>query len=320
MGRSFQVEDASLLDGMQQAVALPAGIHTRRTAYLLLASLVILWGSNWPVMKLTLSVLPPVWFVILRLFLGAATLFGVLGLSGGFRLPGRADLLQLAVGGLVQLALYMGLSILGLQFLGAGRAAVLAYTTPLWVVPGALIFLGERLDRLKALGLVLGISGVLVLFNPIGFDWTNASLVKGNALLMGAAFAWAAAILVIRGRPWRLTPLQLAPWQMLLGGSVLLPAALVFEGPLAVDVTPKLVLLLFYNGPICIGFCGWAVIAITRSLPAVTSSLSFLAVPAFGIAASAVALAERVDLTLVGGFALILLGMVVVGVADRRRR
>jgi drug/metabolite transporter (DMT)-like permease len=320
MEPSFWGEDASLRVAMQQAVALPAGVHTRRTAYLLLASLVVLWGANWPVMKLTLSVLPPVWFVILRLFLGAATLFAALGISGGFSLPGRGDLLQLAVGGLVQLALYMGLCILGLQYLGAGRAAVLAYTTPLWVVPGALIFLGEKLDRLKALGLALGIGGVLVLFNPFGFDWTNASLVRGNALLMAAAFAWASAILVIRGQPWRLTPLQLAPWQMLLGGLALLPAALAFEGPLSVQVTPRLVVLLIYNGPICIGFCGWAVIAITRSLPAVTSSLSFLAVPAFGIAASAVALGERVDLTLIGGFALILLGMVLVGAADRRRR
>ena len=304
---------------MQQAVAVQAGVPTRRTAYLLLASLVVLWGANWPVMKLTLAVLPPLWFASLRLMLGAATLFGVLAATGGISLPARGDMLQLAVGGLVQLALYMGLCILGLQSMGAGRAAVLAYTTPLWVVPGALLFLGERLDGLKAAGLVLGIAGVLVLFNPIGFDWRNGELVRGNLLLMGAAFAWAAAILVIRGHPWRLTPLQLAPWQMLLGGIVLCVAALASEGPLRVEPTPATVLLMIYNGPICIGFCGWAATAITRSLPAVTSSLSFLAVPAFGIMAAALALHEPVDLTLIGGFALILGGMVLVGTADRRR-
>ena len=60
---------------MQQAVALETGVHSRRTAYLLLGSLVLLWGANWPVMKLTLAVLPPFWFVTIRLFLGSGSLF-----------------------------------------------------------------------------------------------------------------------------------------------------------------------------------------------------------------------------------------------------
>jgi drug/metabolite transporter (DMT)-like permease len=304
---------------MEQAVALQSRGHSQRTAYLLLGSLVLLWGANWPVMKLTLAVLPPYWFVTVRLYLGAASLFIALAATRSFRLPGRGDLLQLAVGGLIQLALFMVLCILGLQSMGAGRAAVLAYTTPLWVVPGALLFLGERLNPLKTGGLLLGIAGVLILFNPLGFDWGNWTLVRSNLLLMGAAFAWAAAILVIRGRPWHLTPFQLAPWQMLLGGTVLLPLSYLLEGPLKFEVTPSLLALMLYNGPICIGFCGWAALVITRSLPAVTSSLSFLAVPAFGIAAADIALGEPLDPTLIGGFALILGGMVMVSAGDRRQ-
>ena len=277
------------------------------------------WGFTWPIKKVIVASVPPLWAVAIRTGIGAVALTALALATGRLARPPRADLPVLVSVTLLHMVGFTTLSSIGLELVPAGRSAVLAYTTPLWVVPGALLFLGEKLDRLKALGLALGIGGVLVLFNPFGFDWTNASLVHGNALLMAAAFAWAAAILVIRGQPWRLTPLQLAPWQMLLGALVLLPAALAFEGPLAVEVTPRLVVLLIYNGPICIGFCGWAVIAITRSLPAVTSSLSFLAVPAFGIAASAVALRERVDLTLIGGFALILLGMLLVGAADRRR-
>ena len=305
---------------MEQAVALQSRGHSQRTAYLLLGSLVLLWGANWPVMKLTLAVLPPYWFVTVRLYLGATSLFIALVATRSFRLPGRGDLLQLAVGGLIQLALFMVLCILGLQSMGAGRAAVLAYTTPLWVVPGALLFLGERLNPLKTGGLLLGIAGVLILFNPLGFDWGNWTLVRGNLLLMGAAFAWAAAILVIRGRPWHLTPFQLAPWQMLLGGTVLLPLSYLLEGPLKFEATPSLLALMLYNGPICIGFCGWAALVVTRSLPAVTSSLSFLAVPAFGIAAADIALGEPLDPTLLGGFALILGGMILVSAGDRRQR
>jgi drug/metabolite transporter (DMT)-like permease len=264
---------------MQRTTAVPATAHSRQAAYLLLAGVVVLWGANWPVMKLGLADLPPFWFASIRLFLGALCLFVVLALGGNLALPGRRDMVQLLGGGILQLAVFMGLVNLALLSVAPGRAAVLAYTTPLWAVPGAILFLGERLNRLKAAGLVLGIGGVVVLFNPLGFDWTDRQLVMGNLLLMGSAIAWAASIMLIRGRPWHLTPLQLAPWQLLLGGALLLAAAYGFEGPLSLRLTPKVIAILAYNGPVCIGFCYWASVAIARALPAVTSSLSFLALP-----------------------------------------
>ncbi|MGH6929355.1 MAG: hypothetical protein ACREEV_13640 [Dongiaceae bacterium] len=49
-----------------------------------------------------------------------------------------------------------------------------------------------------------------------------------------------------------------------------------------------------------------------------TSSLSFLAVPAMGILLSALSLGEIPDLTLLGGFGLILGGVVLVNLADWR--
>lgn len=83
-------------------------------------------------------------------------------------------------------------------------------------------------------------------------------------------------------------------------------------------LTWKLTALMIYNGPITIGFGYWASVAIARSLPAVTSSLSFLAVPVMGIFSSAWALGERIDLSLVLGFGLILAGLVLVAAADRK--
>jgi len=305
---------------MQQTNALPAAAHSHRAAYLLLAGVVVLWGCNWPVMKIGLATIPPFWFAGLRVFLGAATLFIVLAITRNLALPGRRDIVQLISGGIFQVAIDMGLVNLALVSVEPGRAAVLAYTTPLWVVPGALTFLGERLTLLKGAGLLLGFAGLVLLFNPLGFDWTDHAKVTGNALLMAAAVAWAIAILLMRGRPWNLTPLQLAPWQLILAGILLCGAGWISEGWLSIPATPVIAAILGYNGIVCIGFCFWASVAITRALPAVTSSLAFLAVPAMGIAASAVALGEQVDMTLIGGFALILAGVALVAAADRRPR
>jgi drug/metabolite transporter (DMT)-like permease len=304
---------------MQSVTGLSASPHSYRRAYLLLAVVVLLWGANWPVMKVALNLVPPLWFTVLRLALGSGALFIAVAISGNLSRPGRLDVVQLLNGAVLQLAFYIGLINLGLRFVPAGRASVLAYTTPLWVVPGALLFLGERLDRLKATGLALGIAGLLVLFNPFAFDWSDGRVVAGNALLMAAACSWAASMLLVRGRPWHLTPFQLVPWQTLLAGLLILPAAIAFEGWPAVAPTPALAAVLAYSGPICTGFCIWAVVAITRALPAVTSSLAFLTVPVFGIAAATLTLGEPLDLALLAGLALILVGVALVARSDRRR-
>lgn len=176
------------------------------TAYLLLAAVVLVWGFNWPVMKLALQSITPLWFAFARLTLGAATLFPLLWATGRLRLPPRGDLPLIASVGLFQMAGFLALVNFGLLEVEAGRSAILAYTTPLWVTPAAIWLLGERLTPLKTAGLVLGLGGVVALFNPLGFDWGDAAVLRGNLLLMAAALAWSVAILHVRGHRWRSSP------------------------------------------------------------------------------------------------------------------
>jgi drug/metabolite transporter (DMT)-like permease len=81
-----------------------------------------------------------------------------------------------------------------------------------------------------------------------------------------------------------------------------------------------LALVLAYNGPLATAFCFWAVVSVTRALPAITTSLSLLAVPVTGVAASALFLAEPLTPTLVTGLVLILGGTALVNLGDLRGR
>jgi drug/metabolite transporter (DMT)-like permease len=206
----------------------------------------------------------------------------------------------------------------GLSHVTAGRGAVLVYTTPLWVVPGAMLFLHERIGPLKWTGVGLGLLGVAVLFNPIGIDWGNGDVLFGSFLLMLAAMIWGISVLHIRSHRWQLSPLQLTPWQLGLAALLVTPMAVIFEGDVEPDWSLPLIAVIVYNGPIATAFAFWAATSISRALPVVTSSLSFLAVPAMGILLSALSLGEIPDLTLLGGFGLILAGVVLVNLADWR--
>jgi len=142
--------------------------------------------------------------------------------------------------------------------------------------------------------------------------------VIGSLLLMIAAMMGGIAVLHIRAHAWHLSPLQMTPWQLLFAAVLVTPVAAIFEGDAKPDWSPPLIYALVYNGPIATAFAFWAATSIFRALPAVTSSLSFLAVPAMGILLSLPSLGEVPDLSLLGGFGLILAGVVLVNVADWR--
>lgn len=289
-------------------------------ATILMALLVVVWGGNWPIMKMGLQHIQPLWFCALRLGLGAVSMFVLLAAMGRVRLPPRADWPVMLSVGLLNMAVYMVLSNLALLVVPAGRSAILAYTTPLWVAPGAALFLGERLSLGRLAGVALGVGGIVVLFNPLGFDWGDRAAVVGNVLLMAAALVWAAAILHVRAHRWVTSPLDLAPWQMLVGFAPVALAAAVIEGAPNPDGSFELIWTLGYNGTLATAFAFWAAVTVNRLLPALTVSLSFLCVPAGGLVFSSLMLGESLTATNVTGLLLIAGGVGVVALAGARER
>ena len=291
-----------------------------RRAVLLLVAVIVIWGSNWAIMKIALESAPPLWFAAARMWMGAACLFAVLLPAGRIRWPHRSDLAIIATVGLLQMAIFLGLTHFALLVVEAGRSAVLAYTTPLWVMPLAIIFLGERPTPLKFAGLGLGLSGITVMFNPLGFDWSQAKIVFGNGLLMLAALCWAVAILHVRAHRSTRSALELGAWQFLAGAIPLTIATVLFEGYWPDRWSAEFLAILIYNGPVATAFGFWAMLTITRTLPAITTSLGSLAIPVAGILASTVVLGEALTPTLLGGLGLILAGLACVATAGRRAR
>lgn len=293
---------------------------SRGAAYAVLAALVLIWGLNWPIMKLVVHLMPPLWFSVVRFSLGAGCLLAVLAATKRLAWPTRADWSIVWSVSLFQMWLYLALIAVGLQFIPAGRSAILAYTTPLWVLPAAVLLFGERLTRWKLVGMVLGLGGLIVLLNPASIDWSDGQVLLGNFLLLLSAGMWAIAILHTRRHCWHLSPLQLAPIQMAL---LIVPmgiAAWAIEGPFHAEWSWQLIGMLAYNGPLATAFAFWASVSIQRALPSSTASLSYLAVPAWGLTASTLWLGEPLPASLVLGGVLILLGVAAIAFADARRR
>jgi drug/metabolite transporter (DMT)-like permease len=202
----------------------------------------------------------------------------------------------------------------GLKYVPVGRSVVLGYTTPLWVAPAAWFFMNEPLPPRRIVGIMLGIAGLIFMFNPAAIDWSDRHAIVGNGLLLLSALSWSVSILYSRAHRWIATPFQLVFWEVLLAAVVLTVLAVTFEGRPTIIWTTGLVVALGYSGIVSNVLAFWAMAVVSQSVPATTTSIGILATPIVGIASSVILLGETVDAQLIIASAVILLGMLIANV------
>lgn len=246
---------------------------------LLLGLFCLLWSSAFAPAKIALVDCPPLLLLAVR-FLAAGALCLVLGHrrgEGGWP-EGRA-LAVLVLLGLLNNAIYLGLSWSGMRTVSSGFAAVLISANPLLTAAIAGPVLGERLTWAKAGGLLLGLAGVaLVLRSRLGGGLEAGG---GTLLVAGGLVSLVAGTIAYK----RLAPRGVGPWtgngvQLLAAGLALAPVALTIEDVAAVRPTLPLALTLLWMvlGVSVGGYYLWFRILARRSATA-ASSLHFLMPP-----------------------------------------
>lgn len=285
---------------------------------LLLVLLVCAWAASWPVMKIGVASVGPLWFGSLRYLVASVLLLTIAAARGELAWPARQDRPLILISGATQMAGFSALSGAALTILPPGRAAVLAYSTPLWVAPLAAWRLAEPLSRRAILGLGLGLAGIALLVAP-SLRTNRFPFIMADLMLLGAAGLWAISIVYVRTHRFIATPLALAPWQTLFATALLCPLAYLTAGaPPPIDRTAALTLA--YAGPVATAFAYWAMVAIGRHFSATTISTALLITPSLGALFSAVILHEAIGATLIGGICLIGAGIMTVILAPRHAK
>jgi drug/metabolite transporter (DMT)-like permease len=286
----------------------------------LLASVVLL-SSAWPLTKIALAAgSTPIWFAEGRVVLSGLTACLMLAVIGGLRLPTRPDLPAiLAIGGL-QLGTYFALAHEAIAWIPAGRTAILANTTTIWIVPLSLIFLREPISANRWLAAGLGLAGVAVLVNPLAIDWSSRRVLVGHLFLLGAGLSWSIAIIVTRTTKPRLSMFALLPWCFLVGSLIVAPMVWWHAPHGTLGHAPASWGALAYIGLIAGPLGTWCVMEATAKLPAVVSSVGFLTTPAVSLILANIFLDEPFTPDLLAGSALIMTGVASAAWPRRRTR
>ena len=290
---------------------------TRPALYLLLATVVLLLGLNWPIMATGLESITPIWLGVFRVAGALLVILFISAATGNITKPPKRDLPMIVSLAVFRLSVVFVLVFTALQLVPAGQASVVVWTTSLWTVPIAAVWLGEKMSRRRWTGLVIGIVGVVVIAKPWGSDWTEPGVAAGYGLLILAAIILAATAVHIRAHRWTIAPLQAIPWQLAGAGVILIVTALAVEGPPVIDWTPQLAGIVAYQGILATGVAFWATIVILRNLAAVSANLTLMAVPVVGVVSSAIILGEEITTALILGMAMILAGVALNVLSDR---
>ena len=289
----------------------PEPDHLPPQLWWVLASLTLAWGFNWTAMKTALSEVPPWTFRSLCLGLGAAVLFSALR-AGGQRLVlptgqwGRLWLLAI-----LNITSWNMLVAFGVGMIESGRAAILAYTMPVWAVPLSVWLLGERITRRKLVGLGLGLGGLVLLLGESLFSLGAAPV--GSLLVLGAAVSWALGTVLQKRIPINLPVGPYTAWIMLLGGTPIFIGALLFEDFSDLrEVSVIAWLGTAYNIVIAFAFAHWAWIKIATSVPVSVFSISMLLIPVVGVVSGMLFLGERPTAAEYAALALVLAALLTV--------
>ena len=283
--------------------------------YVAPAVFTLLWAGGYGVAKLGLQFAEPMTLLSLRYALAVLLLLPIY-LALKPKLPTRlSDWLHITVVGILVQAIYFGFCWWAFGIgVSAGVVAIFMSLQPILVAVSAPSISGEKVSRLRWLGLLIGLAGVLVVI--VARSEIEPPTVIGIGLCTLALFGITTGVLYEKRFGVSHHPVVTNMVQYAAGFLVVLPIALGFE-TMQVDWTPKLMAALGYL------VIGNSILAITLLLAMIragevarVSSLMFL-VPPLAALFGWLLLGEKMPPIAWGGMALAAIG---VTLATRRIR
>lgn len=298
---------------------LPKG---KAGAYLALGITSIVWGTTWVASKIAVTDMPALQMASIRQFFGGIIL--VLFFLGYKKigLPSRKQFAWLLMMAVLMFVMANGLSTWSLNYIPTGLSALIGALYPLSVVIIEMIFFKNRnINALTFIGLLLGITGIGIVFYESAFHQQPAGFLFGLFLSVIAMLAWSFGTIFIVRNKVHMNPYYATGWQMLISSAILFVIAYVFQPalPLAA-ITTKSWLAITYlvlAGSI-LAFV--AFIYSMKKLPAAISSLYAYINPLVAMVTAAIVINEKLTMNILWGAIVTLVGVFLVNYSIKKAR
>jgi drug/metabolite transporter (DMT)-like permease len=246
-----------------------------------LITLTVVWGWNWPIMKLGITNFPPLSFRSLSMLVGLPLLgLALRVLKVPFVIP-RAFWRELFVLAFFNMLIWHVMVILALPMLSSGRAAILGYTMPIFSAVWGVMWFQAPLKARAWGGVAAAALGVLLLL------WNELSRFAGQPvgvlMVLFAAATWAYGTQRLRHTPMPVPTLTIAFWMTTLTTVMMTTLAICFEQDRWHMPQESTLWAIAYNAVGVFAFAQAAWLTLARSLPPVASTLSVMFIPVLGV-------------------------------------
>ena len=281
----------------------------------------VVWGGMYVVSKWGFSEIPPLTLAFLRVALGAGVLYLVVRLTTPIRSFSRAEWRRFAALA-VWLTAALATQFVGTDLTNASQGSLLTILTPVFMVGLGVTALGERLTGGKLAGIGLACVGTLVvLLGQYDLRALASGSGIGGGLLLFSAFSFAAFSVYAKPLIERYSALETATYATVLSVPLfgaLVPVELYVrpDALSAVSMTLPVVGAVLYLGLLSTAAAWYWWYKGMEYADASTVAVYFFAQPVVGVALGAALLGERTGLSVVGGGALLVVGVFLVNRAD----
>jgi drug/metabolite transporter (DMT)-like permease len=248
------------------------------------------WAINFAAIKLLLREWPPLFSRGVAGVAAALILAGVAGARHESLKVPRGAIGRLGFAAFTNVFAWMGFSTVALKYLSVGEALLLVYTMPIWSMLLAWPILGARPTVRDIVSLLLGLSGLVVLFGHQGLAIAPDRAV-GIALVLSAAVLFALGGVMTK-TPLPVAPIALVAWQVGLGCLPMVILGLLFEHPDFAALSHIGLSVLIFMTIVPMGICYLTWFAALRRLPPATASVGILMTPIIGVIVAALLLGE----------------------------
>ncbi|MDQ3148524.1 MAG: DMT family transporter, partial [Chloroflexota bacterium] len=273
----------------------------------------LIWGSSFAWIKIAVEEIPPASLVALRMGLGAV---GMLALLAFIRVPmprGAREWLPLVVLGAVNAAVPIFLISWGEQFVDSGTAAVLNSLTPIFslLIAGVALRV-EPVTALRVGGLLLGFLGAALLASRELDLRADASGLIGAGAVVLAAFSYAVGASYARHRIRSTHRYVVAAGTLVFAALDTAVLALITDGGVILPTQPDTILAVAWLGVLGSFVAYVCFFFLIEHLGATVAAMVTFMFPVVGVALGVLLLGERMDVRLILGTVLVLMGIIVV--------
>ena len=246
----------------------------------LLVLVTLIWGLNWPVMKIGVTGFPPLAFRTLSMWLGLPVLWiATRALHVDLRIE-RRHWPELAMLTLTNMLVWHVLAVVAVQSLSSGRAAILGYTMPIWSALWGLALYGQRIRMRQVFGIAAAGLGVTLLL------WHEFGQLAGRPWaafgMLVAAAMWALGTQQLRHTRIDAPTLAIVFWMTAATTVAMTVLTVAFEQPRWHAPATATWWAIVSNAVLIFGFAQAAWLVLARGLPPVASTMSVMLIPVLG--------------------------------------